>query len=317
MVKPFNETEALNKALESVRYAVSVPQSHKTFRPLSPKPAGAPAGGMAKLMEGLPDTEGDPMMVKLDEIDDSPYQTSPLNEEKVQELVENLRVNPLTTPIVVRRIENGRMQLIAGRHRKEAYRTLGRIQIECVIRELSDDEAERLVFYDNLFGPKLTDYQKYLGFAARKESKDYNLSELARESGVDRTVITRLMSFDNLPAEVHGAMRKHPDTMGATLAPTFVALAQKYPAQAVQAIEKIAAGEITQAAALNWLRDGGDPKKIAPTFRKTPVMVNDKVYAEVTNKGKSLVVKLNDQAQTDELEQRLLAWLQEISEPTA
>ncbi len=315
MAKPLNETEALNKALESVRFAVSVPQSHRTFRPLSPKPASAPIGGMAKLMEGLPDTAGDPVMVRLDEIDDSPYQTSPLNEDKVLELVENLQVNPMTTPVVVRRMSDGRMQLIAGRHRKEAYRVLGRTQIECVIRELSDDEAERLVFYDNLFGPKLTDYQKYLGFAARRDSKEYNLSQLSRESGVDRTVITRLMAFDNLPAEVHAALRKHPDAVGASLAPAFSALAQQYPLQAVQAVEKIAAGEMTQGAAMKWLREGGDPKKIVPGFRKTPIMVNNKVYAEVTNKGNSLVVKLKDQAQMDDLEQRLLAWLQETAQP--
>lgn len=300
MAKPLNETEALNKALESVRFAVSVPQSHRTFRPLSPKPASAPIGGMAKLMEGLPDTAGDPVMVRLDEIDDSPYQTSPLNEDKVLELVENLQVNPMTTPVVVRP--------------STRYASLRcRPAINCI--RPSDDEAERLVFYDNLFGPKLTDYQKYLGFAARRDSKEYNLSQLSRESGVDRTVITRLMAFDNLPAEVHAALRKHPDAVGASLAPAFSALAQQYPLQAVQAVEKIAAGEMTQGAAMKWLREGGDPKKIVPGFRKTPIMVNNKVYAEVTNKGNSLVVKLKDQAQMDDLEQRLLAWLQETAQP--
>lgn len=316
MVKQFNETDALNKALESVRHAVSTPQSHKAFRPFRRDPS---AIGITKVLEGIPmmENDGAPLKIALTDIQASPYQTSQLNPEKVHELVENLRSNPLSTPIVVRKISDGKVEIIAGRHRLEAYKALGRTHIECAVRELEDDEAERLVFYDNLFGPRLSDYEKYLGFSSRRESKDMTLTELAQEAGVDRTTVSKLMLFSKFPPLIHEALKEHPGTIGFNQVPAFLAASETHPEQVVEAILKIATGEMTQTVAIKWLRAGAPTDNLARDIKKTPVMVNDKVYAEVTNKGKSLVVKLKDQAQTDELEQRLLAWLQEISEPTA
>lgn len=314
MVKQFNETDALNKALESVRYAASTPQSHKAFRPFNRRDPSAV--GITKALEGLPmmEHDGAPLKIALTDIQASPYQTSPLNPEKVKELVENLRSNPLSTPIVVRKLDSGKVEIIAGRHRLEAYKALGRTHIECVVRELENDEAERLVFYDNLFGPKLTDYEKYLGFSARRESKDMNLTELAQEAGVDRSLVSKLMLFSKFPPLVHGALKEHPATVGFNQVPAFVEAAENKPEQMVEAILKIATGEMTQTAALKWLRAGAPTEVVAPSPKKTPVLVNNKVYAEVTNKGKSVVVKLKNPEHAALVEQRVLALLQEISQ---
>ena len=320
MVKHFNETEALNKALESVRFAAGTPKSHQAFRPFNRRESSA--GGITKALEGFPmiENDGTPLKVALTDINDSPYQTSNLNQEKVQELVENLRVNPLTTPVVVRKLDNGRFELIAGRHRLEAYKVLGRSHIETVVREMSNDEAERVVFYDNLFGPRLSDYQKYLGFSSRRESKDMTLTDLAQEAGVDRTLVSKLMLFSKFPAPVHEALREYPDTIGFNQVPAFLDAAGDATDRMVEAILKIAAGEMTQRAAIKWLREGkGDAEapKPSPVKKVTVKTGDDKVYAEVTNKGKSLVVKLAGPAQAAELESRLLALLQEIAQQPA
>lgn len=317
MVKQFNETDALNKALESVRFAASTPQSHKAFRPFNRRDPSAV--GITKALEGLPmmENDGAPLKIALTDIQASPYQTSPLNPEKVQELVENLRSNPLSTPIVVRKLNNGQVEIIAGRHRLEAYKALGRTHIECAVRELEDDEAERLVFYDNLFGPRLSDYEKYLGFSARRESKDMTLTDLAQEAGVDRSLVSKLMLFSKFPPLVHDALKEHPNTIGFNQVPAFVEFAESKPEQTVEAILKIATGEMTQTAALRWLRTEAPIEVAASSTKKTPVMVNDKVFAEVTNKGKSLVVKMKNPEQAALVEQRVLALLQELSQQPA
>lgn len=312
MVKQFNETDALNKALESVRFAAThvPPRSHQTFRGIEKRDPSA--AGLTRVLENLQGAGGAPLMVAVNEIQDSPYQTSPISESKVLELVENLQKNPLSTPVVLRKLSDGTLEVIAGRHRIEAYKRMGRREIEASVRDIGDDEAERLVFYDNLFAPSLTDYQKYLGFAARRESKGFTLSELADEAGISRSTVSEMMSFERLPDAVHQAMRNNPGAIGASAAPQFVELATKYPELAIQAVSKIAAGEMTQKAALAWLKAGGVEAK--PTINKPqkyPVWQARKKYAEVVQSGNRISVVLPDATVADTVVKQLLLAIEE------
>lgn len=312
MAKQFNETDALNKALEGVRFAAThiPPRSHQTFRGIEKRDPSA--AGLTRVLENLPGMGGAPVMVSVDEILESPYQTSPISEAKVLELVENLGKNPLSTPVVLRKLPDGALEVIAGRHRIEAYKRMGRREIEASVREIDNDEAERLVFYDNLFAPSLTDYQKYLGFAARKESKGLSLSELADEAGVSRPEVSELMAFDKLPEAVHGAMRANPGAIGTTAAPAFAELAIKYPELAVQAVSRIAAGELTQKAALVWLNAGGvEPKPANNKPQKYPVWSARKKYAEVVQVGSKLSVTLPDASAAEAVLKQLLAAIED------
>lgn len=265
-------------------------------------------------LDGSGSTDGKPFLVPLSLINDSPYQTSPVNEDKIADLVENLGKNPLSSPVVLRRGHQGRLELIAGRHRIEAYRRLGRQEIEATLRDLSDDDAEKLVFYDNLFAPSMTDFQKYLGFSQRKARLGLTQEQLAEESGVSRTVVSKLLSFDGLPESVLAALKENPQAIGANAAADFVALAKMSPDLAVQAIYAIALGEMTQKAALAWLKAGGATKTetAKPVATKALIKSGRQKYAELVQRENRLVISLNtvDAGLYHELE----AWLKSRAE---
>ena len=264
-------------------------------------------------LDGSGSTDGKPFLVPLSLISDSPYQTSPISEDKVSELVDNLSRNPLSSPVVLRRGRQGRLELIAGRHRIEAYKRLGRQEIEATLRDLTDDDAEKLVFYDNLFAPSMTDFQKYLGFSQRKARLGLTQEQLAEESGVSRVVVTKLLSFDGLPESVFAALKENPRTIGANAAAEFVALARKSPDLAIQAIYAIALGDMTQKAAIAWLKAGG-PRTETPRPAATKALIKSgrQKYAELVQRENRLVITLN--TQDADLYQELGAWLKSRAE---
>lgn len=252
--------------------------------------------------------EGKPCLVPIALIKPSPHQTSPICEQKVKELVDNLCKNPLSSPIVLRRDSTGNLELIAGRHRVEAYRRLGRSEIEATLRDLSDDDAEKLVFYDNLFAPSMTDFQKYLGFSQRKARRGLTQAQLAEESGVNPATVSRLMAFDGLPESVMSILMEVPHAISLSVAVEFVSLAEQNPDLAIDAVTAIGIGEMTQKAAMAWLRAGGK-KEEAPKPEQFKAMIKSgkQKYAELVRRADKLVISLNADDKT--IHEDLQAWL--------
>jgi ParB-like chromosome segregation protein Spo0J len=83
-----------------------------------------------------------------------------LSEDAVARLVESINVNGLRQPISVRIGANGDTVLVAGRHRLEAFKRLGKPEIDCI--EVADDEikAEMWEIAENLHRLDLTNDQR-------------------------------------------------------------------------------------------------------------------------------------------------------------
>lgn len=80
---------------------------------------------------------------------DNPYK--PYSEEKMQELTESIREHGLMNPIIVRMLQGGRYQALAGMNRIEASRRAGKHDIVArVLETISEDEAIIIVNETNL-----------------------------------------------------------------------------------------------------------------------------------------------------------------------
>lgn len=258
---------------------------------------------------------GKPFLVPIALIHESPYQFYPINPKKVEDLAENLKKNPLSSPIVLRRRNDGELELIAGRHRLAAYRLLDRLEIEATLRSLDDDEAERLVFYDNLLGPELTDFQKYLGFAQRKRSKGLSQEKLAEEAGVSQGTVSRIMSFDGLPESVMTELARAPHAIGMNSASEFVALAKNNEALAIQAIQAIAAGNMNQKSAIEWMKNGGKEKeKVARNGINSVIKNGKKNYAKMALSSNRMTIVFSDDKSALDNWKKIEEMLKETSE---
>lgn len=96
--------------------------------------------------------ESEEVVVKLriNEIDDFPnHPYKVLENEKMQDMVESVKQYGVTQPVIIRRKENGRYEMISGHRRKKASILAGLKEINGIIKDLTDDEATILMVDSN------------------------------------------------------------------------------------------------------------------------------------------------------------------------
>jgi ParB family chromosome partitioning protein len=109
--------------------------------------------------------------VKLSEIDDfnnHPFKV--IKDNSFYELVDSIKENGLLTPIIVRRKESGRYELISGHRRKLALEVLGILESEVEIRNLDNDEATILMVDSNLYRNNILPSEKAFAYKMKLEA---------------------------------------------------------------------------------------------------------------------------------------------------
>lgn len=99
--------------------------------------------------------------IKISDIDDfknHPYKVE-LGDE-LNDLVESIKLNGLLVPIVVRRKEDNRYELLSRHRRKKAYEILGIEEIDTIIKDLNDNEATIFMVDSNMYREKLLPSEK-------------------------------------------------------------------------------------------------------------------------------------------------------------
>ena len=214
-----------------------------------------------------------------------------LSEQEFGELKANLAAFPLIAPITIRALPQGGYELISGHNRVEAYKQLGRTEIEANILELREEQVLPAAFYSNLLSPALPDYEKYLGFKQLQQATGKTQTELAKESGVSKTVISLLFAFDELSPASHAVLSTHPQCVGVNL----IGKIKNMP-KVDEAIAQLATGEITQQQAV--LVAAASLKPVAKKGQGVaPVIVKNgkKKFAEISSRGHTAVIRLTDE----------------------
>ncbi len=253
--------------------------------------------------------------VDLESLMEGPFHLGPLNQERLDGLVENLRQNPLSSPIIVRATgKPGVFEIVAGRHRVAAFRILGRLKIIAVLRKLDDDETERVVFYDNLLAPNLSDYEKYLGFSRRQKSKQLTHEQLAAEAGVSRTWVTTLLALDRLPETARDLISRHPQKPGLSgkLFLDLSPLAETHSERVAQAVQRVIEGKLAAAGAAAWVK-GAKPAAASPVFERVVLKRGRNKFAEVRTRGSQCVVDFAGAEDAREYGARILELLKAAS----
>jgi ParB family chromosome partitioning protein len=173
--------------------------------------------------------------IALDQLHEVPGRRRKLTPQQYSELQENLRTNPLVTPITVRKRAAGGFEIVSGNNRVAAFRELGRTHIPAALLDSDDDQAAINAFYANLLQPDLPDFEKYLGFKSIVTKHPHlTHAQIADRAGVSRSFVSQLMAFDELPQEALAILTEKPSTVGANAAQDFAALTKK--GRAVQVV---------------------------------------------------------------------------------
>lgn len=92
------------------------------------------------------------VIIDDDKLEDYPNQPFKMyDEDKKEEMMESIRINGIMQPLIVRSIDNGKYQILAGHNRRYCGREIGMKKFECIVKEnLTDDEARIYLVDTNL-----------------------------------------------------------------------------------------------------------------------------------------------------------------------
>lgn len=136
------------------------------------------------------------------------------SEETIAALAESISQHGMIQPILVRPLEGGSYQIVAGERRWRAARMLAMDEVPVIIKDLSDIEAMQISLIENLQRENLNPIEEAMGY---KELIDiYNMTQdaVAKTVGRSRSAIANSLRLLNLPKEVQQMLKDGDITVG-------------------------------------------------------------------------------------------------------
>jgi ParB family chromosome partitioning protein len=171
--------------------------------------------GLSALL-GTPDLESD----RLREIDidriipnaDQPRKT--FDNNTLSELATSIRTHGIVQPIVVRSLQDGVFQIVAGERRWRAAQQAGLRRVPALVRETHEHQALELALVENVQREDLNPIDE--AHAYQRLLSEFGLSqeELAGRVGKSRATVANMLRLLKLPGEVQEWLRDGKLTVG-------------------------------------------------------------------------------------------------------
>ena len=144
------------------------------------------------------------------------------NDQEMEQLVESIQEHGILSPLTVRAASDGAFELISGHRRKHAAEIAGLVDVPCVVKDLTDDEAVIAMVDSNLQRETILPSERAFAYSMRLEAmkhqgfrSDLSCAQLAHktggrksrdilaeELGVSKDMIRRYIRLTNLIPEL-------------------------------------------------------------------------------------------------------------------
>lgn len=153
--------------------------------------------------------------ILLDKIDSNPFQPrTDFDEISLQELATSIMEQGVIQPITVRKMDEGRFQLISGERRCKASRMAGLTDIPAYIRAANDQEMREMAIVENIQRENLNPIEIALGYQQLIEDCQLTQEMLSDRLGKSRSSIANHLRLLKLPGEIQIGLRQDLISMG-------------------------------------------------------------------------------------------------------
>ncbi|RDW15244.1 nucleoid occlusion protein [Oceanobacillus arenosus] len=128
------------------------------------------------------------------------------NEDKIKELAQTIRTHGMIQPIIVRKMDDDKYEVIAGERRLRAVKSLELEQISAIIREMTDAETASVALIENLQREELTVIEEAHAYAELLQLHSLTQEALAQRLGKNQSTIANKLRLLKLPEEVQDAL---------------------------------------------------------------------------------------------------------------
>jgi ParB family chromosome partitioning protein len=160
---------------------------------------------------GTSDLESDQLReIDIDRILPNSHQPRKnFDEDGLNELADSIREHGLVQPVVVRPLDDGFFQLIAGERRWRAAQRAALVRIPAVIREANEHDVLELALIENLQREDLNPIEEAQAYERLIVDFGMTQEEVARRVGKNRTTIANMLRLLQLPPEVQQWLREN------------------------------------------------------------------------------------------------------------
>jgi ParB family chromosome partitioning protein len=171
-------------------------------------PDGAEAMALARVS---PDVE-------IDLLEPNDYQPRlHVDEARLEQLARSIQANGVLQPIVVRRLQDGRYQIIAGERRWRAAQRAGLSRVPVVVKEVTTTDRRRLLemaLIENVQREDLNAIEEAQAYQRLIDEFGLRQEEVAAQVGKDRSSIANYLRLLKLPEEVRAEVAAGHLSMG-------------------------------------------------------------------------------------------------------
>lgn len=147
------------------------------------------------------------VQLPVKEIEPNRYQPrSIFNEEKIMELAQTIHTHGMIQPIIVRKIDDSRYEIIAGERRWRAVQSLEWEHIPAIIREMTETETASVALIENLQREELTVIEEATAYAKLIKMHELTQEALAQRLGKNQSTIANKLRLLKLPDRVQEAL---------------------------------------------------------------------------------------------------------------
>lgn len=162
-----------------------------------------------------PAAAGTPLEIELDKIvaaKDQPRKT--FDEAAMKELAASVMLHGVVTPVILRKLEDGRYELVAGERRCRAAKMAGLKTVPAVIKEYGDAEMSEVALIENIQRRDLTPIEEAKAYVTLMETYGLTQEKLATRVGRGRSLIANLVRLLELPQIAIEALENGSLTVG-------------------------------------------------------------------------------------------------------
>jgi ParB family chromosome partitioning protein len=155
------------------------------------------------------DLEKDFTYLPLNKIKAGKYQPRrEIGGKELGELAQSVKEKGFIQPIVVRKVEDGGYEIVAGGRRFEAAKSLKLREIPVMVKELDDKDTLIFAIVENLQRKELNPIEEAESFKRLMWEFEFGLEDIAKFVGKDKTTVANALRLLRLPEEIKDAVRK-------------------------------------------------------------------------------------------------------------
>ncbi len=143
----------------------------------------------------------------VEAVDRNPFQTrTRFDEAQMEELTHSVAATGVVQPIIVRKKEGGRYELITGERRLMASKRAQKTTIPAVVREATDEQAMEMTIVENLQRADLNPMEQARAYQRLSQEFRMTQEQMAARTGKERASVANFLRLLRLPQEVQAVV---------------------------------------------------------------------------------------------------------------